>query len=126
MMYAKLKGMISNEVDRITEAGITPSNLDRLYKLIDVMKDINAMEGDTPAEVIAPLSVSDDAYARYMDSKRNYRYTHNETCKHTLITTLTEYMSAIVEKMENMMHDAECAEEKETIKRYITKLQNII
>ena len=39
--------------------------------------------------------------------------------------TLDEYMEEFTAEMEDMLRDSDCAEEKETIKRYIGKLKNL-
>ena len=38
--------------------------------------------------------------------------------------TLDEYMETFTDKMKEMLKDADCSEERETIKRYIDKLKN--
>lgn len=64
-------------------------------------------------------------YERYMDSKQSYRASQNSDCKQRLMTTLDEYMDSFTKQMEDMLKDSDCREEKETITRYLKKLQQI-
>lgn len=69
---------------------------------------------------------STEAHSRYLDSKHAFRQSGgNSDCKRRLMETLDEYMEDFTEQMEEMLRDSDCAEEKETIKRYIGKLKNL-
>lgn len=65
----------------------------------------------------------DNSYADYMDNKRSYRYSGDAGCKQRMMDTLDKYMDSFERKMEEMLSDTDCAEEKETINRYIRKLK---
>lgn len=68
----------------------------------------------------------DDGYDRYMESKRSYRSSGGSgDCKQRLTETLEDYMESFNEKMEEMLRDSDCAEERETIRRYMKKLGNL-
>ena len=42
-----------------------------------------------------------------------------------LMDTLEDYMDDFTKQMEEMMRDSDCAEERNTIKRYIDKIKNL-
>lgn len=64
-------------------------------------------------------------YDRYMDSKQSYRSSKSPECKQRLMDTLEDYMDDFTQRMEEMMRDSDCAEERTTIKRYLDKIKNI-
>lgn len=64
-------------------------------------------------------------YDRYMDSKQSYRSSKSPECKQRLMSTLEDYMSDFSRKMEEMLRDSDCAEERTMIKRYLDKIKNI-
>lgn len=66
-----------------------------------------------------------DGYDRYMDSKQSYRSNKSPECKQRLMDTLEDYMDDFTKQMEEMMRDSDCAEERNTIKRYIDKIKNL-
>lgn len=73
-----------------------------------------------------PESHHDDRYTRYMDSKHSYRSGRSTECKQRLMDTLEDYMEEFSEQMEEMLKDADCAEERETIKRYLSKIKGVV
>ena len=67
-----------------------------------------------------------DWYGEYMDSKHDYRASGNAPeCKQRLMNTLENYMDDFSRKMEEMLRDSDCAEERNTIKRYLEKIKNL-
>lgn len=67
-----------------------------------------------------------ESYDRYMDSKHAYRANGGGgDCKQRLMNTLDQYMDDFTRQMEEMLRDADCAEERETIKRYLGKLKTL-
>lgn len=67
-----------------------------------------------------------DRYDEYMDSKQSYRSSGNSPeCKQRLMDTLEDYMDDFSKKMEEMLRDSDCAEERTTIKRYLDKIKNL-
>lgn len=67
-----------------------------------------------------------ESYDRYLDTKQSYRYSgNNGECKKRLLEAADEHMAELTEQIEEMLRDADCAEEKETIKRYLAKLKSI-
>ena len=68
-----------------------------------------------------------DRYDEYMDSKQSYRSSgKSPECKQRLMDTLEDYMDDFSQKMEEMLRDSDCAEERTTIKRYIDQLKNLV
>lgn len=41
------------------------------------------------------------------------------------MNTLDDYMDSFTSRMEEMLRDADCAEERETIQRYLSKLNSL-
>lgn len=64
-------------------------------------------------------------YDRYMDSKQSYRSSKTPECKQRLMESLESYMDDFTRQIEEMSRDADCAEEREMIGRFMKKLQNI-
>lgn len=154
-MY-RLCQRIVEELDKIAEKGLTSSNLENAYKLVDMYKDIKNTEyWETKAQYYMQEMGGEysqrnqrrdsrgryarndgsysppgngravDSYDRYLDSKRSYRSSHSDGCKQRMMDTLDEYMESFAAQMEEMMRDADCREEKETISRYLQKLKEL-
>lgn len=161
-MY-RLCQRIVEELDKIAEKGLTSSNLENAYKLVDMYKDIKNTEyWETKAQYYmqemggeysqrnqrrdsrgryarndggnytgnvgysyAGNGRAGESYDRYMDSKRSYRNSHSDGCKQRMMDTLDEYMESFAAQIEEMMRDADCREEKETISRYLQKLKEL-
>lgn len=68
----------------------------------------------------------EDTYEKYMDNKQSYRSGKSEDCKHRMLAALEEHMDALTEELGEMSRDADCREERETMKRYIEKIRNIM
>lgn len=64
-------------------------------------------------------------YNRYLVSKASYRAHKSGDCHERMMTNLEECMDDFTKRMEMMLKDSDCAEERSTIKRYIDKLKNI-
>lgn len=67
-----------------------------------------------------------NTYSDYMDSKNSYRSAKDSDCKDRMLAALEQHMTALTEELGEMSRDADCREERETIKRYMTKLQNMM
>ena len=67
-----------------------------------------------------------DSYSEYMDNKQSYRNGKSEDCKRRMLAALEEHMDALTEELGEMSKDADCREERETISRYIDKLQKMM
>lgn len=68
---------------------------------------------------------SGDHYDQYMDSKASYRSSKSPECKQRLMDTLEDCMDSFSRKMEEMLRDSDCAEERQTISRYLQKIKNL-
>lgn len=68
----------------------------------------------------------EDTYSNYMDKKNSYRSGKDMDCKQRMLAALEEHMDALTGELEEMGRDVDCREEKETLGRYIRKLQDIV
>ena len=67
------------------------------------------------------------AYDDYMNQKQSYRSGgKDEDCKRRMLAALEEHMDELTEELGEMSKDADCREERETMKRYIEKLRNMM
>lgn len=189
----KLCELIETELSKIAEKGLTTSNLETAYKLVDMYKDIKNTEywetkGEYYDYVLMEMqggysqndgySMMEDDYAmrgrkrdrmgrysrddgmmrdgqsmarggrrdnrgrysregnyamdggysmydRYMDAKQSYRSNQSMDGKQKLMESLEDYMDDFTEKIKEMSRDADSAEERELINKFMTKLQNI-
>lgn len=64
-------------------------------------------------------------YDRYMDAKQSYRSNQSMDGKQKLMDSLEDYMDDFTEKIKEMSRDADSAEERELINKFMNKLQNI-
>lgn len=64
-------------------------------------------------------------YDRYMDAKQSYRSNQSMDGKQKLMESLEDYMDDFTEKIKEMSRDADSAEERELINKFMKKLQNI-
>ena len=67
-----------------------------------------------------------DTYNEYMDKKHSYRAGKDMDCKQKMLAALEEHMDALTEELEGMSRDADCREERDTMKRYIDKLRDMM
>lgn len=180
----KMCELIEMELGKIAEKGLTTSNLETAYKLIDMYKDLKNTEywetkGEYYDTVLMEMqggysdrdyAMMDDDYAmrgrkrdrmgrysredgmggqsyargrggrsrgysmsdggdymynRYMDAKQSYRSNQSMDGKQKLMESLEDYMDDFTEKIKEMSRDADSAEERELINKFMTKLQNI-
>ena len=181
----KLCELIESELSKIAEKGLTTSNLETAYKLVDMYKDLKNTEyWETKCEYYDTVlmemqggysenyAMMDDDYAmrgrkrdrmgrysrddgmmrdeqsmargrggrgrgysmndggysmydRYMDAKQSYRSNQSMDGKQKLMESLEDYMDDFTEKIKEMSRDADSAEERELINKFMTKLQNI-
>lgn len=70
---------------------------------------------------------SPDSYQRYMGEKQSYRSEgKSEDCKHRMLEALEDHMEMLTQELGEMSKDSDCREERETIRRYIDKLRNMM
>lgn len=67
----------------------------------------------------------DMKHERYMESKHAYRSSKTPECKQRLMDTVEDRMGDLSMQIEEMLRDADCREERETIKRYLEKIKAI-
>ena len=155
-MY-KVCSMVENELEKISEKGLTTANIEVAYKLIDMYKDLKTVEsmegsgysgndsygrhwvrghysrdnGSNYGDSYRGYSMTnadynkDESYNSYLDSKRRYRSNKTMDCKDRMMDALDQYMAAFTKKMEELAEEADCAEEKQTIERYINKIKSV-
>ena len=194
----KLCELIESELSKIAEKGLTTSNLETAYKLVDMYKDLKNTEywetkGEYYDTVLMEMqggysqndgySMMEDDYSmrggqrrdsrgrysrndgmsyeggqsyargrggnnrgrnqysreggysqndggysmydRYMDAKQSYRSNQSMDGKQKLMESLEDYMDDFTEKIKEMSRDADSAEERELINKFMAKLQNI-
>lgn len=147
----ELKRKVKKELENIGDKGLTASNLDTTYKLVDIMKDICEIEeksgnydgrmrdsrgrymdnyNDRGNYGHYPL---DERSERHFDRMREGMYNYNEgksryrdgDSKQRMIDGVEMTMSAIVNFVESMVDFAETATEKEIVRKYVDKLKSI-
>lgn len=65
-------------------------------------------------------------YDRYMDEKRSYRSGGKDSeCKQRMLDALEEHLDALMEDVSEIGRDADCVEEKETLRRYADKMKRM-
>lgn len=192
----KLCELIESELGKIAEKGLTTSNLETAYKLVDMYKDLKNTEywetkGEYYDTVLMEMqggysqndgySMMEDDYSmrgrkrdrmgrysrddgmggqsmarggrdgrgnnrgrnqysregsyamdggysmydRYMDAKQSYRSNQSMDGKQKLMESLEDYMDDFTEKIKEMSRDADSAEERELINKFMNKLQTI-
>ena len=133
----------------MVEKGLTTANIEHAYKLVDMYKDLRQVEHWEAEDMDGGQSQRgrkrdrmgrysrDDGYSyaegpheteakrRYLDAKQSYRTTKSNECKRQLMDTVNEYMEDFAQEMEEMMRDADCKEERDTIQRYIQHIRNL-
>lgn len=143
--------IIESEIDKITEKGLTTSNVEMAYKLIDMYKDLKTVEGmeayegdssygyrkrDSMGRYIRNGYSNEgysreggysneayDPYMKYSQAKYDYRHSRSNGSKQAIMNSLDDYMNDITGKLTDMMRDADTQDERETIKRYISKIK---
>lgn len=150
----KMLHHVCEEMGEIARTGLTSGNIDRAYKLVDMLDNLkdakyrevktewlygemgqshgydrnyeNGYDKDYEREnsYRRRYSMSDDKYSRYMDSKREYRHSQTADCKRDLMNKLDDYMEQFTKEMQTMLKDADCQEERDTINRYLQKIKN--
>ena len=68
----------------------------------------------------------DDPHDRYMDAKYSYANTKAPEHKQKMLAALKEDMEEMQEKMQEMMRNSNCREERDIIKSYMDGLSKII
>lgn len=146
-MY-KMCEVVESEICKIAEKGLTTSNLETAYKLIDMYKDLKTVEGmedysdysqargrrnarrDSMGRYARAYDDGssyngDYAERRYMDSKRSYRTDHSSASKQAMLADLDDFMADMHDKLMELKRDADTPEERETIEKYVKMLDRM-
>lgn len=143
----KMMDVIEQEIEKISNRGLSSQNIETAYKLIDMYKDLKTVEGMEDYEGGYSQARGRGRYAkrdsmgrysrryeegdsyndgmggyseqRYMNSKRAYRNDHSMASKQSMLADLDEFMSDMHGKLKELKRDADTPEERETIDRYI-------
>ena len=149
-LYSITNDILPRKIHELmVEKGLSTANIEHAYKLVDMYKDLKQVEhwdnedGDDgqsqrgrKRDRMGRYSRDDgyayaegpheaDAKRRYLDAKHSYRTTKSSECKRQLMDTVNEYMEDFAQEMEEMMRDADCKEERDTISRYIQQIRNL-
>lgn len=146
---------VNKELETIADKGITSSNLDATYKLIDIYKDIKEickMEDEERYGTRGGRSNYGDKYyiERFNDNDYNHHPTDEKTERYLtrmregmvdynagrmryrdggtdsrMIDGIEMTMSAVVNFVENLIDYAETSQEKEIVRKYVNKLKNV-
>ena len=143
--------MIDKELGCIEESELNPQNIDVLYKLIDIKKDIykiEEMEGKEEMRYDRYGARRRDSRGRYMEGRRNrmpdmywdrmsegyedysdgmerYRTSGNYGDKDKGMEALEYMLESVVDFVEYLYNDADSQEETELIKKYVRKLKEM-
>lgn len=154
MKSEKMMNVICDEIDKIADKGITTANIDALYKLIDMYKDlktVDAMEDAGYSDAMAyddypmsyrgrkrdamgrysrrgyeeePRSEREYAEARYSQAKRDYR--QSRAGKTDVMDSLNEKMREIKKELQQMSKESDFPEERKEIDKYVDMLDRMI
>ena len=153
MKTDKMMNAICDEIDKIAEKGLTTSNLETAYKLIDMYKDlvtVEAMEESDYSETYAYMDGDsmargrnakrdsrgrysrnsmrnesrDFAEARYSQAKYDYR--NSRAGKDDVMASLEEKMRELRNELKDMSRDSDFPEEREKIDKYVSALDRMM
>ena len=120
---------VGKELDTIAEKGITSSNLENAYKLIDIYKDIKEIETMTNTQTTKTHKAWNDRTERYFNKIEEGLDDYSEACskesEERMIEGIEMVMNAIVNFVESLIDHAETSQEKEIIRKHANKLKNI-
>lgn len=108
----KLEERVSKELENIAERGLTSTNLDTTFKLIDIYKDIK-----------------EACYYELKAKKMENWVESEEKEEHFLTETHDEYINKIMDYIDKLIYElynyTGTKEEKNIIKRHIEKLKSM-
>lgn len=148
---------VNKELETIADKGITSSNLDTTYKLIDIYKDIkeickmedeerySARGGDRGGNYNDKYYIErfndgdynrrpvDERTERYLTRMRDGMSDYNAGrmryrdggSENRMIDGIEMTMGAIVNFVESLMDYAETSQEKEIVRKYVSKIKNV-
>lgn len=114
-MREQVKSEVEKEIKSIMQTGISENNIDLLYSLIDIHKDIENEEyWDCKKEVLG---------MRYRDyDRRGY---DNYGNKEYTLKSLDYMLKSVVQFMEILKNEATSEEEIQLIKEYVRRINEI-
>lgn len=147
----ELKHRVKKELENISTKGITSSNLDTTYKLVDILKDILEIEEKSNKETYNRGRGADMRYTGHEDWGRRDYYPMNERLERymtkirdgvqdydagrmryrdsgsneRMVEGIEMTMSAIVNFIEELMDIAETSQEKEIVRKYVDRIRKV-
>ncbi len=147
----KLRENAEKELKAIEEKGLTSSNLDNAYKLVEIMKGVDKIEmmqdgggysrdnydngnsyrrgrNQRTGEYMhrpshySRLSGDDTDMDEYRSRKMEYSNSRDDGTKNRMLDALEDFMSGVHGMMKQMFKDADCREEREIIQNWARKI----
>lgn len=147
----KLRENAEKELKAIEEKGLTSSNLDNAYKLVEIMKGVDKIEmmqdggeysrdnydngnsyrrgrNQRTGEYMhrpshySRLSGDDTDMDEYRSRKMEYSNSRDDMTKNKMLDALEDFMSGVHGMMKQMFKDADCREEREIIQNWARKI----
>lgn len=129
-----LLAKVEKELHNVAERGITSSNLDSTYKLIDIYKDIKESEyyiEKTKKYKEAKFDEKESSWhgsshiERYLNRLREGYVMYNEGSEDSMLKGIEQIMSTICILIEELVDYAKTQEEKELINKHIKNIHNV-
>lgn len=131
-----LLNRVKRELDVIADKGITSSNLETTYKLIDIYKDIReieCMEGTSSDTETKRTHYTDERTERYLTRMNEGMSEYKEGCtkyrdggsEARMIDGIEITMGAVLNFVESLMDYAGTSSEKDIVRKYVNKLKDI-
>lgn len=146
----KLRENAEKELKAIEEKGLTSSNLDNAYKLVEIMKGVDKIEmmeqgeggysrddydngnsyrrgrnqrtGEYMHRPYSRLSGDDDDMERYKEMKKQYSNARDGESKGKMLDALEDFMSGVCGMLKQIYRDSDVAEERQIIRQYAQKI----
>lgn len=117
--------MIDRELDELLKDGFNRGNLDTVGKLVDICKDLAEVNTACDVNVTSHKNGPEGGgYSRYCMAKRAYHNDMSTDAQDVLMDAITSYMDEVTGNIESMIRDADTAEERQMIQRYLRRLRN--
>ena len=117
----------TNEIiDRILNDGIQISNLDTLFKIVDIQKDAYKIKYYKEEKSIGNKCIEEMSmdYTKYQDSREKAN-NGNYDAKNDAIRSLDYMLRSVVDFMEMLKKDATTQEEMSLIQQYARKISEM-
>lgn len=139
----KLMENIKAELHAIGEKGFSPNNLDTAGKLVDMYKDLKAVESmgfaedaytemtDMPKRTVERREGAkfdrniNELYDKYLWCKKEYARNHSEVHKEKVVKALDALMSEICDLMFDINRDADFKAERDVIVKHKDSMMQI-